>query len=496
MSDAYKPIIENLLETYAAPAICLYRPYPPVHPVEGLSKFGGLPNLPTEISWPRGVDPYAKHFRGRSDREWHDAPPLHFLAQIDCGELPDVNPALPEKGMLFFFARLDEECVWDDDAQPHDGTRVIYVADFDRDTPIRQPPEDIWPIGVRGSPAAMTLDDDAKQPMMRGPDRTVLNAQELVVVPEWPMKCAAFESYPDPQHFTYDPVDGVAPEDKYEFGKAYGAARSARVSENLVQATGIRLQPDTPPRNRSHYENLVHSAYEKLLWDHLPHNLKQRLPIIAAFPQNIAAHLCHAIIYRQKQLERDPNRGSATALTKLQKHLLQAETWMRLCARLDPGETLPEMMADGFVRFLDQVANDTYTFDTTQDGVVRPYTRELVSLLDPYIDAMMNVARLAASDGVLCHALPDGFFVYLDFLSQARNPLRSPSHDTPHQMLGHVLSCQNALSLDDGEVMLLHLYSDRALRFCWWDVGEVTFMIEAADLQERKFDRAWATIQG
>lgn len=79
------------------------------------SHFGGVPSLPANLAWP------CHRSTGL---------PLHFLAQVDLSELPSTplspgGPQLPNQGMLFFFADLDEEMLWDAD-DPTDCTRVLY----------------------------------------------------------------------------------------------------------------------------------------------------------------------------------------------------------------------------------------------------------------------------------------------------------------------------------------------------------------------------------
>ena len=59
------------------------------------SRLGGLPQLPDGMDWPVG-------------ESYGEAAPMHFLAQIDCAELPGVDPDMPSQGMLFFFAMNDD----------------------------------------------------------------------------------------------------------------------------------------------------------------------------------------------------------------------------------------------------------------------------------------------------------------------------------------------------------------------------------------------------
>jgi len=86
------------------------------------SKLGGLPHLPSVVPWPR---------QNRTGL------PLHFLAQIELARLPKTPLAngppehhLPESDMLFFFADMEEEMLWDlDDRGGHEAaTRVLYAA--------------------------------------------------------------------------------------------------------------------------------------------------------------------------------------------------------------------------------------------------------------------------------------------------------------------------------------------------------------------------------
>jgi uncharacterized protein YwqG len=97
-----------------------------------LTKVGGLPALPPEIEWPR---------QSQSNS------PLHFLAQIDLSRLPSTPldsapnaPTLPNSGVLFFFADMVEEMLWNYNGGPFATTRVIFA---NQAGPERTPPDDI-----------------------------------------------------------------------------------------------------------------------------------------------------------------------------------------------------------------------------------------------------------------------------------------------------------------------------------------------------------------
>lgn len=68
-------------------------------PLQGQSKWWGQADLPEDMDYP--MIPY--------DDEYGDDP-LTFLCQIRCADLADCDPdnLLPHKGMLYFFAAIDE----------------------------------------------------------------------------------------------------------------------------------------------------------------------------------------------------------------------------------------------------------------------------------------------------------------------------------------------------------------------------------------------------
>jgi hypothetical protein len=123
------------LDSARRPAIWLQR----CDDTRSRSKFGGLPEFPPGVPWPR---------QGKTKT------PLHFLAQIDLASLPATpltagGPTLPRLGLLSFFGDVEEEMFWDEENDVERGTqydcsRVIFSeGDGVRVTP----PEDIPQIG-------------------------------------------------------------------------------------------------------------------------------------------------------------------------------------------------------------------------------------------------------------------------------------------------------------------------------------------------------------
>lgn len=91
--------VESLAMSWRRPAILFEPSMPGPAAQSGQSWMGGLPTLPTDMAWPlatiAGGTPVGS--------------PLHFVAQIDCTELPPTAAAanaIPITGTLWFFADL------------------------------------------------------------------------------------------------------------------------------------------------------------------------------------------------------------------------------------------------------------------------------------------------------------------------------------------------------------------------------------------------------
>jgi uncharacterized protein YwqG len=103
-----------------------------------LSQIGGWPLMPSSIEWPRNK---------KTKR------PLHFLVQIDLASLParlmrkrPASEALPDTGLLLFFADMEQELIWGEDIYGgrYATTRVIYVPEAAAVE--RLPPDDLPPL--------------------------------------------------------------------------------------------------------------------------------------------------------------------------------------------------------------------------------------------------------------------------------------------------------------------------------------------------------------
>src|SRR5262245_41189965 len=192
--------IESIMERLQERAILAMRAYPPVDLPEICSQRGWLPMLPSDADWPRASD----------------GTPLHFLARVDCSELPEPGGPLPKSGIIQFFARIDEEMIWDGDAS--DYARVLYSATAgSREA---SPPADLPPIegGHHSYDREMRLPDE---PHTR-------------IYPRWPLTFRSIRSWPIEPNL--DPRSGVTP-------TAYREAVNRARAGEIWRTTGWPTNP-------------------------------------------------------------------------------------------------------------------------------------------------------------------------------------------------------------------------------------------------------------
>src|SRR5262245_6286164 len=176
--------VNALMDRFAKPCIRIHRPFPPPRSRRGRSKLGGLPNLPPGIEWPHGRE----HFGFK-----RGSIPLHFMAQIDCSELPHVDTALPRSGMLFFFANIDDAADWMEHPAD-DYRRVIYGPQVAADQPVRPPPPGIPEFGTAGLAGTCYLGSAYPLGYRFGhrPDDPLTGK----IYFEWPIEFVVVDTYP------------------------------------------------------------------------------------------------------------------------------------------------------------------------------------------------------------------------------------------------------------------------------------------------------------
>ena len=134
--------IADALSALCAPCV-LVRTHPYSYgelPI-GVSRIGGVPDLPPEVDWPH----------------WHGQP-LSFLAQFDLTTLSGFPccQALPESGHLWFFYNA-EQSTWGFDPNDRGSWRVIYSETNRAALKRRDSPE--LPKHARYLPCTLTFHD-------------------------------------------------------------------------------------------------------------------------------------------------------------------------------------------------------------------------------------------------------------------------------------------------------------------------------------------------
>ena len=128
----------------AQDSILLNLLWPPGAPTTTNSWLGGLPCLPQEMEWPRNR---------------RTGLPVHFLAQVDCTDLPTLNGAspLPRDGLLLFFSDLDEE-------RPEEGgSAVVHVPKTRQSVPPRPLPADLPEIDHSDGKPSVYADEPGRR---------------------------------------------------------------------------------------------------------------------------------------------------------------------------------------------------------------------------------------------------------------------------------------------------------------------------------------------
>ncbi|SMX46087.1 DUF1963 domain-containing protein [Actibacterium lipolyticum] len=431
--------LRTTLEDNAKEAILLARTWPISGDVPGRSWLGGAPLLPKSMAWPVLKASGA---------------PLHFLAQIDCAELPRVKggEAMPEDGLLLFFANISEEMLWEDEAG---SAQVVYVPD---------------PV-IPDTPAALParLADISGEPGRRS-------------YPLWPVVPHATES------FFWD----------------YGMPQTMH---NLAQsAQDAALAPFLPPPSHSKRNPLFQEIYlrDPETGVHLkdeagnlkrqfllnPELLEAGFPFCGAAMTRFVAEN-NAQIWQMIDSERSfksyLERGFET--TKDADH--DRERIRKQDAKI---AELSKSLAG-----LDKVSDRLTAFgdyDRVPDQEAQFFAEWLVQMkarAHPAIDtalrkALKSLAQQAVTDTKMQAVLPQALFDVFD-AELCPSPAQSE-----HMMLGHTQIRTNSTA--GPGLRLLALDSDSGLDFMFCDVGMAEFWIEPEDLAQRDFSKVVAFTAG
>lgn len=457
--------LREKLEEGATSAIYLRRAWPLIG--EGAenwpevnSHLGGLPSLPPGTPWPRN---------GQTGQ------PLHFLAQIDCAELPRVetDTPLPEDGTLLFFAGLDEEMIWEGPNDPGAGsdgddfTRVLYVPAEQATGQGTPEPDDLPDIGhapgqssggyadpgVRSHPAwpitahamrAYRIEDYGIEVDMA---RALHEAQMRIHLPEptpsTPGQLIESEVLRDEA--------GQALKD----GKG-GLLTQFRLCEALAQDPAFPWLGDVP---QELYDILSARVLKHLAGAHRMVDFYRKDQGSSRTPEQR-----EALISKQLDLVR-----------KLSAELTALEEAAPMLTATPHGVPVSPDQARTFV---DWLMGPAHAFSQWH----------LSNIAAPLSKAIARLGQRAASDPALRARLPEAV---IDLVGAGLNP---GSIVPEHIMLGHAQAKTNPTP--GTGVRLLVLDSDGGVDFMFCDVGVVEFWIDPVDLAARDFSRAYGVTAG
>lgn len=434
-------------------AILLHRPYPPYLAEESKSKFGGLPNLPVDVAWPR-----MKHGTA-----------LHFLAQIDCSRLP-FRCELPDRGMLFFFGLDDGEQVWDETLMGDKGYRVIYARQATGTDPARPAPPDLAPIG-----------DIYPQPNQRPFVRDGETLSNVHV--EWPIELRRMDSWPDSSALTdadlglpsrhwlerlvllldKDADEEARSEQESRLREAYEDALVKRRADAFRAACKYRLAED---QDRSLQYKKDREQAQRIVERAEPH----------AWPGHWATidYFCRAI-RRAWEFSTREDRSEADI-----DFLAAATDWIEQANAAGPATMVAEP---------ERTAFRTWALAGPGGSNQKHYKYKFE---DGVLEAAIATIRCFAYDRVLAQQIPSVVYEQLAYRFQGNSVWGIQFS----QMLGYAPSSQQAQMTDDPDVCLLSLASEAALGWMFGDVGEATFSISPEHLARCAFDAVQAGVEG
>jgi uncharacterized protein YwqG len=510
--------VQAIMDRFAKTCIRIHRPFPPPRIRHGRSKLGGLPNLPPDIEWPCGHEHFGLK-RGRI--------PLHFMAQIDCSELPRGQTGLPASGLLYVFANIDDAADWMEH-DPDDYRRVIYAPRVAPDQPVRQPPPDLPQIGTASLLGTCYL--GGAYPLGYRVGHFPNDPLTGKLFFEWPAQFVMTDSYPDVEAIRKTPawvamssdaaartaaIKAAGGSDWYDDGTLadmYQDGKSDRMFRNLYAALKLPEIASFPQSERTPKK-----------WRRFDDEMRGSFPPIAGIASEIAVaidNLCRERIALAEGTPRGTARpglrtpsddgtlfgqlsgrirkmfGSGTPAadqrsapirtppgwtTDLKLVRQEATDWLRQLLVLPIDHPLDAASRTRFLAWLDDLEDRNWA---RIDGH-QPQMERVEYAFD---QAMFQILRLAASNQQLRAHVPDELYRWYSSAIYQDSPC--------HQMLGHFKSSQQPRPLSDPMVPLLMLSYDKSPDFRICDVGELQFFINERDLKARNFASVEAQMQG
>ena len=481
--------------------VVLRRQVPPRFNEPPRSWIGGLPMMPEDMPWPRSVsfeDP------DRGER------PLHFLAQIACGDLPDdLWCGLgPRSGWLLFF--LDPNQYFPEDSGSF---KILHTGELGVERPA---PDDLGPV---------------HDGQYTGPDYAYLEADVPPVWRRWPVDLVSF---PNEAH----EVDGhvrVTPEHFAERLYA-GAPVLEGLRPELPEpftwrmALAVIAQFEWRFSNPLRKETLSKEAIAKLSDPHFFASLRPDVEAIGERVEELKSALVSvadpgspaADEIRQQLAQR--NEGLARA-RRLDAFLSDHATAESLLDYMHSLEEEKEAWQEAALQLLARErkrseAHDPDTLLTTEDWALikgRLESHKLnywrIAAIRAWKDDRINLSILEKEETIwgmfdenrsgLSQFVSD---YYTDPQREALIPpavlethepwWRQLAENRPHRMGGYHDGLQSEARIGPSKTLLLmQIASDPAMNWVWGDVGVYYFWIAPDDLAAGDFSKVKADLE-
>ncbi len=455
-----RKVIE-VMDAHTLPAIILYRPYPPYDLPETNSFFGGRPFLPDNFAWPR------------SSRGW----PLTFLAQIDLSELPSISSVMPMTGYLLVFEKngvIEEE---QKKMLPEDvGWQIFYVEEIGATA--RKPPDDLPPVqSTRKTPPKYSVQLAKEEYFftLLTENQTPYEDLHLLWPPvssqfeykRWPVCSQRIRSWPNEESLPSQ-ADGA---DSY-WDMEYWAVDHERRNSEALGATGLISTFEPYWSGYNPYRQNDRPVFPKDISE------SERFPQCWLMVEYLSRYLATALAECAQTMLRRNTDTSYDAIQYIKQSTKTAVSWICLARGQDSYQTLPENERDNFADWLTELGNHD------ERAIYLIPGRAIKAIMEYLVIDSVDDRKLAAT-------------IPADYYHQMAGSLGSIYIDRFSQMFGHPPEEHSAKDdYGDDDVLLLHLYSDRAAGFCFGDGDAVDFWIKREALEKLDFSNVEVWLNG